>query len=261
MSSLYPRLLPSRADDLFRALNARGPRPPRDREFPSLEYAVFAATGGQRTTPARLQGLRAELISQAVACGFPAPATVTQRTRFDSAVARYLHTHLDLVPGEASQRQIWSYLALVLLPDVCAWRFPPRPDGTYVDDRFKGTDLTRHALGRLWTRAHLLHAPSPDDPYALLDVLGENDLDQILARRRDIAATPDLVRAIVRTHRDDPANGDGTFDRDVLRDTLKRLMRLCAFLDLDSRDNAELDHLVAGLRERSRDALRSPSYR
>lgn len=260
MSRLYPRLLPSRADDLFRALNERGPEPPSATELPSLEFAVFAATGGQRITPTELQGIRAELVSLACACGYPAPATLTGRTQFDSRVARHLHTSLGLSPGEASQRQVWSYLALVLVPDVCAWRFPPRADGTYVDDRFKGTDLTRHTLGRLWTRAHILHARDADDPYELSDVLGENDLDQILARRRDIAASPALVRAIVRAHRDDTDSGDGSLDRDVLRDSLKRLMRLSAFLDLDSRADTELDRLVRDQRRQSRRALRvSPS--
>jgi hypothetical protein len=256
MSVLFPRLLPSRAEDLFRSMNEHGPRPPPDGQPPSLESAVYAATGGQRATSSTLMALRAELVSVAVLCGGPAPVTPGGKTRFDSAVARHLHGQLDLAPGEASQRQVWSYLALVLVPDICAWRFPPRPDSTYVDDRFKGTDLTRHALARLWIRAHLLHTSHADDPYSLLDVLGENDLDQILTRRRDIAATPALVRAVVRTHRDDPANGDGTFDRQVLRDTLKRLMRLSAFLDLDSRTDAELDRLVEDLRERSREALR-----
>lgn len=259
MSRLYPRLLPSRADELFRRLSDKGPESPPDAQLPSLEFAVFAPTGGQRVTPTELQVLRIEIVSHAHGCGYPAPATLAARSRFDTCIARHLHTHLGLSPGEASQRQVWSYLALVLLPDICAWRFPSRADGTYVEDRFKGTDLTRHTLGRLWTRAHLLHVPGADDPYDLLDVLGENDLDQILARRRDIASTPSLVRAIVRAHRDDPSNGDGTFDREVLRDTLKRLMRLSAFIDLDVREDEQLEELVHSLRDCSRSAISPPS--
>jgi hypothetical protein len=164
-------------------------------------------------------------------------------------------------PGEASQRGVWSFLGLVLLPDICAWRYPPREDRGFFDERFVATDLTRHTLAKLWTRAHVLHEPDAADPYELVGVLGENDVDQLLSRRRDIAATPALVRAIVRAHRDDPARLSGgdeasaQVERVVLRDSVKRLRRLSAFLDLDTRSPAELDALVRRTRQEAREAI------
>lgn len=159
-----------------------------------------------------------------------------------------------MTPGEASQSQIWAFLALVLVPHLCAWRFPMR-DGAYTADRFKGTDLTRHTLARLWTRAHVLHDPLAEDPYSLLSELGEADLDQIMARRRAVAATPALVRAIVRAHVEDSANGDDVSARAVLRDSLQRLLRLTAFLDLDWLSEDRLLDLVREQRVESRSRL------
>jgi hypothetical protein len=173
---------------------------------------------------------------------------------FDRHVARHLHEHMGLSAGEAAQPQVWAYLGLVLLPDVCAWRFLPRPNG-YVEDRFKGTDLTRHTLARLWTRGHVLHDPDdPAGPYALLDALGEADLDQVMARRGAVAASPALVRSVIRCHRDDATSG-GPPARVVLRESLKRLLRMTAFLDFDGLDEERLAAVVLETRAQSRALL------
>jgi hypothetical protein len=128
-----------------------------------------------------------------------------------------------------------------------------KADGQYYADRFKGTDLTRHTLARLWTRAHVLRDPAtPGDPYHLLGVLGESDIDQVMSRRIAIGATPALVRAIVRAHRDDPSAAGGVPSRPVLRDSLMRLLRLTAFMDMDALEESHLDDLVRGLRKEAR---------
>lgn len=184
----------------------------------------------------------------------PASLSVEQLTSFDRRVARRLHREVGMAPGEASQPQVWAYLALVLLPDVCAWRFGPRDDGTFVADRFKGTDLTRHTLARLWTRAHVLKDLTEGDPYALLDVLGESDLDQVMARRDAVAGTPALVRAVVRCYRDDPVEGSWAA-RTVLRESLKRLLRMTAFMDFDALPEDRLTEIVLELRAGAREVL------
>lgn len=253
MSLLYPRLLPSETEQRFRLLQDH-PRRSLDRlASTSSDRAVFAATGGQRVNEGELARLRKSIVELAEDCGLPASRAQEDLTYFDRQIGRLLHAETGMTPGEASQPQVWAFLALVLLPDVCAWRFPAR-DGTYVGDRFKGTDLTRHTLARLWTRAHVLHDPKNGDPYALLDVLGEADLDQIMARRDAVAASPALVRAVVRGHRDDETT-DGLPARDVLRESLKRLLRMTAFLDFDGLDDPRLDSSVQETRAAVRAAL------
>ncbi|MFD7983181.1 DUF6339 family protein [Kitasatospora indigofera] len=257
MSMLYPRLLPGESNRLFTELHSHAPGNHSTMVATFSARSVFAATGGKRISRDELDDLRHAVVAAAQDCGFPDPHSSVQRNAFDRRTARILHEQSMMVPGEASQRQVWAFLALVLLPDVCVWRWPANAKGQYSADHFKGSDLTRHALARLWTRAHVLQDAHAEDPYELLDVLGEADLDQIMARRGSIAATPALVRAIVRTHRDEERSGnDGSAtSRTVLRESLMRLLRLTAFLDVDSVPESELNHLVRLLRIEARGAL------
>jgi hypothetical protein len=157
--------------------------------------------------------------------GFPDQTLGRRLNRFDTSLAQALHMHMGLVPAEAAVRPLWAFLALVVLPDVAVWRFP-RPPG----DRVLATDITRHVFGRLWWRAELLHDPDePSDPYHLLDVFSERNFDQILARRRSIGGSSELVRALAKEW---PKLWIGPDETEVLRDTLKHLMRRGAFQDL-----------------------------
>lgn len=260
MSVLYPRLLPGAASRLLDDLKSGSLRIPGDQ--PDLRWCVYAATGGRRATPDDLRLLRTEVLQIAESLGFPGDGTPGWKEAFDVTTARLLHSTCDMTPAEASQRSVWSYLGLVLLPDVCGWRYPADAIRGFNVERFHGSDLTRHTLAKLWTRAHLLHDADAADPYYLLPALGENDMDQILTRRRDIASTPALVRTLVRVHVQDagrtagaPADGRAQFGRLLFRDSLKRLMRLAAFVDLDSRTQAELETLVRSCRRSSWEAL------
>ena len=255
MSTLYPRLLPDAASQIWQSLQQNGPVTPSTNLAPSLSKAVFAATGGRRTTAGELSLIRADLVQIAGQAGMPEVANASMRASFDVAVARYLHERLDLSPGEASQRPVWSYFALVLAPDVCAWRFPPNGERGYFDERFRCVDVSRHALSRLWLRAYLLHDAEAVDPYELIGVLGEADMDQIISRRRDVASSRGLVQAIVRAYRDRLDETGALGAREVFRDSLKRLLRLAAFLDFDAMDSAELLRLVRTQREESRRVL------
>jgi len=253
---LYPRLLPSEADRLFEMLHVSA-----DHGYMVANHSprsVFAATGGRRVTREELDDLRRAVMTVAERCGFPAPPSGVQRNAFDQAAARVLQEQSLMVPGEAAQRPVWSFLALVLLPDVCAWRWPPKESGRYPVERFKGMDLTRHALGRLWTRAHVLYDPLAQNPYGLLETIGEDAADQIMTRRRSIAASPALARAVARGHIEGrKAVKSDVGERDVLRQSLMRLLRLLAFVDADSIPERELDRMVRRVRAEVQSALRS----
>lgn len=137
MSTLYPRLLPNEMERLFSAMHGRDPQSLRSDASVSSAHAVFAATGGTRVSKDELQLLAAELEKLAAASRYPSAPTVVERNEFDRSVAKLLHQRSGMTPGEASQRQVWAFLALVLVPHLCAWRFPMKEDGTYVTDRFK----------------------------------------------------------------------------------------------------------------------------
>ncbi|MFI5906020.1 DUF6339 family protein [Dactylosporangium sp. NPDC051541] len=251
MSILYPRLLPGEAERLFASFHGRKAEELARFAAIASDRAVYAASGGTRASRDQLRLLVTDLEKVASVCGFPEPPGTAAKNEFDRTVARQLHERSGMLPGEASQRQVWAFFGLVLVPHICAWRFPMK-NGAYNRDRFKGTDLTRHTLARLWTRAYVLHDPTLPDPYQLLSGLGEADLDQVMSRRVAVAATPALVRAVVRAHVEDGDTGDGIPARAVHRDSLRRLLRLTAFLDLDWLSEQAILELVREQRRESR---------
>lgn len=238
MSVLYPRLLDRTARELhdrYRSMPVTELRELRAFGHPS---AVFAATGGRRVPVGHLEDLRERIIGIATAAGYPARANRGAHTAFDREVAQLLHERCGLVAAEAAVRPIWAFLALVVLPDVSYWRYPDPPA-----ERVLATDITRHVWGRLWWRAHLLVLPETfADRYRLLSAFGEADFDQIYARRAMLGGSRRLVRAVAETW--PTIDRGGLQSREVLRDLLKRLLRVAPLLDFDVLDDLELHEQI-----------------
>lgn len=236
-SVLYPRLLDGAARQLHQDYLELSMA--ELRHVPAFRHpsAVFATTGGRRVSQDELRDLRDQIVKAAERAGFPAEGHRQERAVFDLEVARLLHERSGLVAAEASVRSVWTFLALILLPDVSSWRYPGLPV-----DRVLGTDITRHVWGRLWWRAHLLAVPSRADAYGLLDAFGEADFDQIFARRRSLGGSKVLVQALARTW--PTLDRRGATDRDLLRDVLKRLLRTSAVVEFEALDEDELARQV-----------------
>src|SRR5690606_23043664 len=160
MGLLYPRLLAERAGELHEEYRRLPIAELRQRATTSHPSAVFVATGGERVRETKLTELRELILRCAADAGFPTESNRHLRAVFDLEAARILHSTMQLDPAEAASRDVWAFLALVLLPDVAYWRYP-KPPG----ERVLGIDLTRHVFGRLWWRAHLVYSPGTDDPY------------------------------------------------------------------------------------------------
>lgn len=225
MSTLYPRLPRTVTEDLYHAVRDQSPLDLAARWAAGHDAQYFAATGGGRATSAKLKELRELVCAIAEEEGFPNEPIGREVNPFDMKVARAIHLHMDLVPAEAAVRQVWAFLALVLLPDVAVWRFPDPPR-----DRLLDTDITRHVFGRLWWRAELLvDRDGHGDQYRLLGVFQERNFDRILARRKSLGGSPDLVRALAKEWSETPRVSG---ERNVLEETLKHLMRRGAFQDL-----------------------------
>ncbi|WP_040797529.1 DUF6339 family protein [Nocardia higoensis] len=231
---LYPRLLRGRSKQLAEEYTELGPLELQDRWATSDESAVFVATGGARVTIDKLQSLRDIVIDLAKDAGFPQPPTGEQKAAFDLRLAIMLHKEMRIAPAEAAAGDVWAFLALVVLPDVAHWRYP-KPPG----DRVRGSDLTRHVFGRLWWRSQLVYSPMDDDPYAALHVLGEAAFDQIYARRALLGGSPHLIKAILRVW--NHLDFKGLPERLLLRDFLKRLLRLAPFVVFEALEDEALD--------------------
>lgn len=238
MSRLYPRLLSGQAKPLFQEYRQLSIDELTGCVRSANEDAVFTATGGARVSEEELEGLRSSVLEIAEKAGFPERAGQRANAEFDRELAECLHRHAGLTPAEAASGDVWAFLALMVLPDVAFWRYPSPPR-----DRVLGTDLTRHVFGRMWWRAQLVYTPDSPSPYSALEGLGEAAFDQIYARRKALGGSPYLVKAILRVWREvdfSVLRGHVT-ERDVLRDFLKRLLRLAPFVLFEALEEEQLD--------------------
>ncbi|MFE9963775.1 DUF6339 family protein [Streptomyces sp. 900116325] len=238
MAYLFPRLLPAAAAELADSARHSTLDELRERAGYSHPALFYAATGGVRAPGDRLRELREAVLAVAGDHGFPHTPIGRSVSRFDVPVAEILHRDSGIIPAEAVVGDMWAFLALIVMPDVSAWRFPE-----LHAERVEGSDVTRHVFGRLWWRAHLLHDGDAErgELYASLAVLSESDFDQVYGRRVSLGASPQLVRAIVRVWRaaDDPVVD--VAKRTLFREFLMRIMRLRAFVSFESLAMEELD--------------------
>lgn len=249
MSFLYPRLLAAQARPLYEEYQHLTVTELTGRAAASHDAAVYVATGGDRVSADRLMELRAAVVDLARNAGFPDGSDRSRNAEFDLRIAALLHSRTGMVPAEAASRDVWAFLALVLLPDVAHWRYPKPPK-----DRILATDLTRHVFGRLWWRAQLVRSPAGPDPYDALGILGEAAFDQIYARRAALGGSPHVVRAVLRVWKD--VDLTGLREREALQDFLKRLLRLAPFVLFDGVEEKALDEEMRAVAQESLDAQR-----
>lgn len=146
---LYPRLDAHSADLLVQAqqgltlaeLHVHGASHHAD--------AVCSPTGGLPVGESQLRDLQATLRGLCEDFGFPAPLKTSKQGEFDRVCGTILRRDMGIVPADAAEEGVWSFISLVLVPELAPWRFPSRHK-----DRLLGKP--RNALRRLWWRAHVL---------------------------------------------------------------------------------------------------------
>lgn len=228
MKLLWPRLPADAATAAFLKLDSGGVLPlPAD----SHPAQVYAQVGG-RVGNDDVKRLRDEVSIVAAEYGFGARTPSRQeRVDFDRAAARRIRESMDLSWAEAGSRDVWSFVALVALPDVTEWRWEhtlPKRNR----ERWVASDLTRHTWARLWWQVTAFEA-APE----ALDRLNESELNQFL-ERRVIGGNPRLLSALARETLS--AIDEGVPRRPLIRDTTRRLRRRLAFVDDLSLDDAQL---------------------
>ena len=154
-----------------------------------------------------------------------------QAAAFDLALGRMLHEHLRIIPADAAHDETWSFLTLVVFPDVAVLRFPDM----HVE-RLIGAP--RNVLRRTWFRQEvlgdLLH--STDRP------LGEDELVGLFERSA-LARNHALIRRLavaVLAYEGPSARSEWA------RDLYKRVTFVTGPRLLDALSDAELDAIIHG---------------
>lgn len=202
-------------------------------------------TGGHPVGADKLFEVRASIRAIAEDAGYPrAPGAATQR--FDQSCGSMLLRTMGIVPADAAEEGVWSFLTLVVVPEIGPWRFPGRSD-----ERLLGRP--RNVLRRTWWRAWAL-GPALEFAPEGCTPLGEDESVQIMERpslggNRRIAAA--LQAALWRAER----RGLEVARSEVMRELARRARATKSHISLDALDEGALAKLMDQLTRDSENAL------
>lgn len=208
------------------------------RVLPDLETERFAATGMQRVSASELKALQEQVRIQMNATGYP-DGGVGARADVDRAIARTL-AGLDLPIGEMLRPDVWTWMAIHLLPDYLSWRWA-KSDGSITEARVSGS-IHRNALGRLWLRGVVFdRGTGSSDRWGLMDRIPEDGAMAIL-ERTTVSADHRLARAVAQAWVD--TESTGTAAEGLLRRTMVLFRVQAALIEAVALEDAELKHLA-----------------
>jgi len=244
----YPRLPADAAGTLLAELTllavagSDGLRVRSGLSHPRAEWYPTAA----RQPSERLVDIATTVRAIAEQHGFPRP--LVQRSdptrRFDQAIATALLDIMHISPVDASEDGVWSFLSLVVLPDVAFWRWPNR--GSRTDyERLIGRP--RNVFRRLWWRAYTL---GPAASGALLE-----DEAVAIMERPTLGGDPRLARLIAEDHLRGVAAFPETSRTELLRQVAKRLRRMSTVVTFAALGDTALTELIAEVSSAARRAL------
>ncbi len=236
--SLLPRLNPLGVSAILRDSEKKPPT--SDKALQIVEqhsaYVTFAASGGSQDYDLVAEISRV-IRGAADRHGFPNQGSQASRAAFDTDLAVSLCGVEALRSGESLRDDAWAFLALVMNPDVVAWRYPDRPK-----DRYEGG--VRNTFQRLWMRGQVLdRGEEHEDRWALVRELNEDGMVQIF-ERTSVAGNERFARAIAEGWlRTSSRIGKGRMEK-PMRDAVKMLRIRNEVIDLAYLGNAELDEEI-----------------
>lgn len=259
MTGLYvwPRLSGRAERDLYVEV---APCPLLDlRERRDIEHpdAAPVAVGGVEVPDSTVRETQTRLRVLADDLGFPEPLSRGRVAAFDQPATRLLHETMRIVPADAASPGVWSFLSLVVAPDVALWRWPYAPLGD--DDRVFRTSHFRRISGhprnvfrRLWWRGEVVGVD-------LIEVesgggLGEDELVNIMERVA-LASDRRLARALGSAIVSLPADL-GVARSEVMRDASKRLLRAMPVIAFGALSHDQITGIVSASVAESVDSVR-----
>lgn len=193
--------------------------------------AAPVATGGHVANAEDIKNARVAVLKTLEPWRHLEAVPRSQAAAFDLTLGRSLHEQLKVIPADAAHDETWSFLTLVVFPDVAVIRFPDM----HVD-RLIGTP--RNVLRRTWHRQEVLGdlLRSTDRP------LGEDELVGLFERSA-LARNRALIRRLavaVLAYEGPSARSEWA------RELYKRVTFTTGPRLLDALSDAELDAIIYG---------------
>lgn len=216
----------------------------------SHKSAAPNATGGTPASRGRIEEVQSKVRSLAKEFGFPLRMTVVRQAEFDRMCGTLLFREMGIVPADAGHKEVWTFLSMVVLPEIAPWRF--RSPG---EDRLFGG--VRHTFQRLWWRAWSL---GPDLTSMPVDVepLGEDEYVQIM-ERTTLAGNRRLAQGVQTVIWESNSSDSGPLRARVLRNLTIRVLAARSNLSFDALDDEQLRGVLRSLKTEALHSVRFES--
>lgn len=229
---IYPRLPPGqsevRLEEVIIAHDSNGLSGVARLAALESSKAAPAPTGGKVADADRLAMVR-DAALESISGWYERGIVPSEEVHlFDLSLGAALHRSLDIIPADAAHTDTWSFLSLIVLPDISALRFPSL-------HRTRMLGLPRNALRRPWLRQEVLGNLLRSETS-----LGEDTLVGLFERTA-LSRNRVLVREMARQL----IEYTGPIGRSRLgRDLSKRVVLTTGPALLDTRTPEEIEKLV-----------------
>lgn len=198
MTLLIPQLPSAAAMPLLREIASAGALKSQPLDRLSHPQAYTMPTGGTPLQESLLTGLREAVLAAAGEHSFPdarPPGFLAFELKIAEILAAWEPLWIDGRPsGEALRNDCWTFLTVIVLPDVAVWRWPPKEESADVK-AWKGRMLggSRNTFQRIFRRVMCFDRGAEHvDRWGLIRGLLEDDFANLLERpgltsNRDIA--------------------------------------------------------------------------
>ena len=212
---LFPRLPRAHAEHVLDQLVDVPLQQLRDLSDTAHPAAAPAPTGGPPVTAQILEKIAARVRAE-FDDRFPQALARSEGAAVDGIIGRVLHDEMPIIAADAAQEGVWSFISLVVLPDIAAWRFPDRHLSRMLGK-------PRNVFRRPWERRAVL-----GDAMDAGVPLGEDELVGIF-ERANLARSHRLVRVLVE-HLSEVHVPDRS---QYARDLMKRVRRTMGYTNVD----------------------------
>lgn len=196
----------------------------------------FPTSGGAPVQPERLHQLRDSVLSEIETLNLDGVTKTTERRLIDKTLSKSLGTWFtqDEDKTNAANPNLWSFLTLVIFPDVAVRRFPPDASGALPAERFLAG--RRNVLYRAYLR------------YVVLGdgILSDEDMDLyedelVGLVDRNLSADHRLSRTIAKQI---ASLADEQNRREIVRNGMKNIQFELKVTDLSSVSDKELEEVI-----------------
>lgn len=203
---------------------------------PKHPKQIFPTSGGEPVPPERLHQLRDFVLSEVESLNLDSITKANERRIFDKALSKRLGTWFshDEDKLNAANPNLWSFLTLVIFPDIAVRRFPPDASGNLPTDRFLAG--RRNVLYRCYLRYIVLGE----------DILSDEDMnlyeDELVGLvDRNLSADHRLSKAIARQIASLSSDNNR---REIVRNGMKNIQFELKVTDLSSVSDKELEENI-----------------